>query len=53
MLMSLMPIPNDWKLNNKKDGNIFFLESPKGIKTKFVLGNAFMYSNDNSMNNYF
>ena len=31
MLMSLMPIPTDWKLNDKKDGNIFFIK-PKRYK---------------------
>jgi len=51
-LMSLMPIPVDWKLSDKKSENIF-LESPKGVKTFYVLGNQFMYSNNNYINNSF
>ena len=52
MLMALMPIPVDWSLSDNKKENVF-LESPKGVKTFYVVGNVFMFSNDNSMNDFF
>ncbi len=52
MLMAVMPIPVDWKLSDNKKENVF-LESPKGVKTYYVVGNEFMYSNNNFINDSF
>lgn len=52
MLLAVMPIPTDWKLSDKKAENVF-LESPKGVKTFYTLGNEFMYSNNNYINDSF
>lgn len=43
MLMAVMPIPSDWELS-KADDNYTFLESPKGVKVLYIVGNEFMYS---------
>lgn len=52
MLFAVMPIPSDWKLSEKSKEGIF-LESPKGVKTTYVFGNEFMYSNNNYINDSF
>lgn len=52
MLMSLMPIPTDWKLSDKISEKVF-LESPKGVKVLYTMGNQFMYSNNNYINDSF
>ena len=52
VLFALMPIPTDWKLSDKKEENLF-LESPKGVRTFYSLGNEFMYSKNEYINNSF
>lgn len=52
MLMAVMPIPADWTLSNKANEGVFF-ESPKGVKTYYVFGKEFMYSQNEYINNSF
>ena len=51
-LFALMPIPTDWKLSDNKKDNVF-LESAKGVKTFYTIGNQFMYSQNQYINNSF
>lgn len=52
MMFAVMPIPTDWKLSDKSKEGVF-LESPKGVKTTFVLSMEFMYSNNSYINDSF